>query len=383
MSYVKQLPEGLSRVPALVAVSALLCVGSWPAESTANDAGGATACQKTARLMGSACITDVMEEQKVTFANCLNISDATERRRCRNEARDVSREESESCGDQQDARREVCTLLGEDLYDPDPLLDPSIAFIDPNDIPAVHPANPYLSLEAGRTLVLRGGEDFEEVVVVHTTDQTREIQGVLCRVVVDAAVVAEEDGGGVEYVAEEVTDDWYGQDTVGDAYYCGELSRNFEDGLLDNLDGSFEAGKEFAKAGTLIKAFPMVGDAHRQEFALDEAEDVVRYLDLAAVPSAAEGGDNPAFPCAPAGCLKTLETNPLEPEASEFKYYRAGVGFVLAVPFEDGELTGEREELVCAGDSLDILTAPACGIEDPDQLLEVLCLQAPHAFCET
>jgi hypothetical protein len=383
MGHPHESTTGSPRVRAGLALGVLLCTaGFWPAAGYAAGSGGASACQKTARLMQSACVNDVMEESKVTRANCLNISAATERRQCQNEARELVREESESCDEQHEARREVCSLLDEDIYDPDPLLDPSITFVHPDSIPGTNPANPYLSLEAGRTLVLRGGEDFEEVVVVHVTDEIREIQGVPCRVVVDAAMVAEENGGGVEYEAEEVTDDWYAQDSAGDVYYCGELSRNFEDGALDNIDGSFEAGKAFAKAGTLVKAMPMAGDAHRQEFALGEAEDVVQYLDLAAVPSAAEGGENADFPCAPAGCLKTLEINPLEPEASEFKYYLAGVGFVLAVPFEDGELTGEREELACAGDSLDVLTDPACGIEDPEQLLEALCLQAPETFCE-
>jgi hypothetical protein len=48
---------------------------------------------------------------------------------------------------------------------------------------------------------------------------------------------------------------------------------------------------------------------------------------------------------------------------------------------EDGEITGEREELVCVGDSLDVLDDPACGIEDPAALREELCAQSA-AFCE-
>ena len=48
---------------------------------------------------------------------------------------------------------------------------------------------------------------------------------------------------------------------------------------------------------------------------------------------------------------------------------------------EDGEITGEREELVCIGDSIEILSDPACGIDDPEELLEELCEVAPDAFC--
>jgi hypothetical protein len=94
------------------------------------------------------------------------------------------------------------------------------------------------------------------------------------------------------------------------------------------------------------------------------------------------GGD-PAFDCAAAGgCLQTLDFSPLEPESTEYKFYLRDVGFVLAIAMEDGEPTGELEQLVCIGDSLDVLQDPACGIEDVDELLEELCKLSPDAFCE-
>ncbi len=50
---------------------------------------------------------------------------------------------------------------------------------------------------------------------------------------------------------------------------------------------------------------------------------------------------------------------------------------------EDGEITGEREELVCVGQSLDVLSDnPDCGIGDPEALLEELCKLSPDAFCD-
>jgi hypothetical protein len=89
------------------------------------------------------------------------------------------------------------------------------------------------------------------------------------------------------------------------------------------------------------------------------------------------------FPCAPDGCLQTFDFAPIEPEATEFKYYKSGTGFVLAVALEDGEITGEREELVCVGDSLDVLSEnPDCGIADPEALLEELCKLSPETFCD-
>ncbi|MEW8507733.1 MAG: hypothetical protein AB2598_13610 [Candidatus Thiodiazotropha sp.] len=124
---------------------------------------------------------------------------------------------------------------------------------------------------------------------------------------------------------------------------------------------------------------PEVGLAHRQEFSLGEAENIVQYVDLAGIPSV----ENENFSCADAGgCLMTFDYAPLEPESSEFKYHLAGIGFVLAEAMEDGELSGETEQLVCVGDSLDMLKDPGCGIDDPEELLEELCELSPDAFCD-
>jgi hypothetical protein len=330
--------------------------------------------------MLQACYADTMDDLKTTLANCTNLATRTEREACREEAKVVRMEEVGYCSDQFNARTDACEILGEHRYDIDPLIDPTIAFVDPDSVDHSS-ANPYVSIVAGHTYVLRAGEEGEETVVVHVTEESREIQGVHCRVVVDAVIEVEEDeaSGEIEYVPVEITDDWFAQDTEGNVYYCGEISRNFEDGILVDLDGSFESGKEFAKAGLMIMAMPEVGFAHRQEFSLGEAEDIVQYVDLAGIPEV----ENENYPCADAGgCLMTYDFAPLEPESSEFKYYIPGVGFVLAEAMEDGDLSGETEQLVCVGDSLDILEDPACEINDPEELLEALCKIAPDAFCD-
>ena len=141
----------------------------------------------------------------------------------------------------------------------------------------------------------------------------------------------------------------------------------------------------FAKSGFLTLNTPIFGLAHRQEFALGEAEDIIHYIGMNTAPTEEEGGNvaNSDFSCGTDQCLQTFDFAPIDPESTEHKYYLPGVGFVLAVAMEDGELTGEREELVCLGDSLDILSDdPACGIADADALLEELCRLSPDAFCE-
>ncbi len=159
-----------------------------------------------------------------------------------------------------------------------------------------------------------------------------------------------------------------------------DTAAEVEDGLIDNTDGSFAHGSDRARAGFLVRAFPTVGQGDRQEMATDEAEDYVRYDNLAATPSGDEGGDNPAYPCN-GTCLQTFEVNPHDPGQAELKYYLPDTGFVLATKFEDGEPTGEREEVTCIGASLEVLNEPACGITDPAALLDALCQWSPEALC--
>jgi hypothetical protein len=343
-----------------------------------------TPCVKTAITMAYACWFDVQDDYFETLANCQNLAKQGERKACTRDAYAARDEESDFCGEVKEARVEACEILNEDRYDTDPLLVED--FIDPDLVPDVYPANPYVSVAAGHTYVLRAGEEEEETVVVHVTEDTREILGVPCRVVVDIVVETSEDeeSGEVEYEAVEVTDDWFAQTLSGDVVYCGEIAKNYEDGVLRDLDGSFEAGLDFAKSGFLTLNNPAWGDAHRQEYSLGEAEDIIQYIGFATAPTEDEGGNNanPKYSCGSDKCLQTFDFAPIDPESTEYKYYLPGTGFVLAVAMEDGELTGEREELLCVGDSLDVLTDdPDCEIADPELLMEELCTLSPDAFC--
>ena len=371
--------------------AALAIIGTAPGLAMAEN----DYCTQTAEKLNEACSFDIEDDLSETKANCINVIGKDARADCFDDADATWKEDRKSCRFQLEARLADCGRIGEARYK-NPLLKSTRTFIDPDEIGTAYDPNPYVDLTVGHTYVLRAGEDFEETVVVHVTDEIREAEGyndepVLCRIVVDAAVIAEPDGmGGIEWEADEVTDDYFAQSGNGNVYYCGEISRNFEDDYLDNLDGSFFSGVEFAKAGVLMRQDPQVGQVDRQEYAIGEAEDVVEYLDLSAVPKKKEGGQNqndPAFACigdAVGDCLKTLDSSALDPESTEYKYYLKGIGFVLAVDMEDGEITGEREELVCVGDSLDVLYTAACGLGDAgdvDRLFETLCKLSPKAFC--
>ena len=135
-------------------------------------------CSASAIKMKTSCNFEVKEEYQATVAHCINFSDYDDRVDCRAEARETFIEDKEGCRAQKDARRAVCDLLQEDRYDPDPLTDPTLAFVEPNTIGDSTMPNPYFSLVAGTTQVLRAGEDFEEIIVVHVTEDVREILGV-------------------------------------------------------------------------------------------------------------------------------------------------------------------------------------------------------------
>ncbi|MDH3628202.1 MAG: hypothetical protein OEV00_01885 [Acidobacteriota bacterium] len=333
------------------------------------------ACNTHAYLLKWACAADRRDDYLVHRADCIYVTDPENKDECRAEAREAADEMSEECADVFEARRDLCDLLGQEPFLPD--FDPA-DFVDPNDIGDSVDPNPYWPLTEGHTHVIHA-ED--EIVVLTTTDEVIDVGGIPCRVVRDFAFEeGEDDEGVIEYEAIEVTQDWYAQNLDGDIIYCGENTYEVEDGLIDNTDGSFAHLTDRALAGYLLRAMPIVGEGDRQEMASDEAEDYVKYLSLAATPSEDEGGDVEAFPCGGA-CLQTFELNPRDPGDSENKYYLPGTGFVLATKFEDGEPTGEREEVTCIGDSIDVLNDPDCEIADPEALFEALCAWAPEALC--
>ena len=145
--------------------------------------------------------------------------------------------------------------------------------------------------------------------MVTVTNDTKVIQGVTTRVVRDLVT----EGG----VPVEDTNDYFAQKIDGTVWYFGELVQNFEDGELRDLDGSFQAGRDGAKAGIIMKAMPMVGDFYRQEFALGDAEDVAEVISTTGNESVPGASCNNA-------CVVTRDINPLEPGVEEQQVLRGG-----------------------------------------------------------
>jgi len=165
---------------------------------------------------------------------------------------------------------------------------------------------------------------------VTVTNETKEIMGVTCVVVRDTVTV---DGELVED-----TFDWYAQDKYGNVWYFGEESKQYEDGDLVSLEGSWKAGVDGAQPGIIMEADPVVGDLYRQEFAPGEAEDMGEVLAL---------GETVTVPAGTfTDCLKTKDFTPMEPEVVEHKYYAPGVGVVKEVMVEGGTDIVELMEIV-------------------------------------
>lgn len=279
-------------------------------------------CSSTASKIFKACHYEAREDVKIGSADCLNLSDADERQECRAEVAADFTENRGFCGEVKDARLEVCDLVGEGRYDPQ--LDPA-EFVNPLNIGGTVAPNPYMPLIPGLIKVFKSDD---EKVTVTVTERTLEIDGVTAIVVTD--VVEEDD----ELV--EVTDDYFAQDIYGNVWYMGEFVLNYEDGQISDLDGSFKAGEDGAKAGILVNAVPQVGDVYRQEWYLDEAEDVVQVLELGAFESV------PAVSCE-GNCMRTRDWTPLEPGTFENKFSLPGYGVILAYDVDDPD---DREALV-------------------------------------
>jgi hypothetical protein len=284
-----------------------------------DDAHQLVTCSKTTKLAFKACKNDIRNNYYLELGKCLNASSDADRVVCIEDAKAGLEEERQLCGEQRQARSDVCDLIGQAAYDP--AIDPA-NFLSPEQM-AVNP-NPWFPLVPGTIRIYEAGD---QTVTVKVTDKTREILGVTT---IEVSDVVTEDGEPVED-----TRDWYAQDIYGNVWYFGEIAQNFEDGVLTDLEGSWTAGVDGAKAGIVMEANPQVGDVYRQEYLLGEAEDMGEVLELYGSETA------PAASCS-GNCVVIRDFTPLEPDANEHKYYATGIGNIVTVDVT----TGDREELV-------------------------------------
>ena len=273
----------------------------------------ATSCDQTTELMAQSCAGRAEADRLAALANCANSADAGGAATCRERAASELGSAQAECEAQQNARAQVCASLGQAPYDPQ--IDPA------NFVKKV--TNRYFPLNPGTVLTYRGEDS---TTTVRVTGRTRRILGIDCTVVRDTVFV---DGK-----IEEDTYDYYAQDRQGNVWYFGEDTAEYVNGRVVSIDGSFIAGRAGAKPGLIMAAAPAPGTTFRQEFALDEAEDLGRYE--------SRGGRLKLRIGTFRNVVKTFDFTPLEPEAKENKYYAPNIGLIATVNL----VTGEREELV-------------------------------------
>lgn len=187
--------------------------------------------------------------------------------------------------------------------------------------PIVNPAkfvagvdNPYFPLTPGTMMAYEAmTPDGLERSENYVTFQTKVILGVTCIVVLAREWL---DGDLIEE-----TFDWYAQDVDGNVWYFGEASKEIDMGVVVSTAGSWEAGRNGARPGIIMLGDPQVGMIYAQENAPGVAEDRGEVLALGVTVNIPFGKFT--------NCLKTKETNPLDPGVEEFKYYAPGVGLVL------------------------------------------------------
>ena len=190
--------------------------------------------------------------------------------------------------------------------------------------------NPYMPLEVGDTWAYEGTDEEGalERIEVTVLDETFETAlGITTRVVRDTVTV---DGEVVED-----TWDWYAQDQDGNVWYFGEETAEYENGEVVTTEGSWEAGVDGAEPGVVMPADPRPGLSYRQEYLAGEAEDqaVVLSADEQAEVTLGHYDD----------VVLTRDTNALEPDVTELKFYARGMGQILVLETSGG---AAREDLV-------------------------------------
>jgi len=189
--------------------------------------------------------------------------------------------------------------------------------------------NPWFPLRPGTVYVYRGVKDGQSARdVVTVTRRVKTIQGAPCVVVRDRLFL--------DRKLEERTTDWYSQDRHGNVWYFGEATAELDaHGRVTTTEGSWQAGRDGAKAGIYMPARPLPGRFGRQEFYKGQAEDHFRVLSLRAAVHVRYTSSHRA--------LLTEEWTPLERGVIDHKLYVRGIGTVLEQTVEGGD---ERQELV-------------------------------------
>jgi hypothetical protein len=178
--------------------------------------------------------------------------------------------------------------------------------------------NPYITMQPGRVLKLKHGNDTLTVTILAETQQ---VDGITTGILEERET---KNGALVEVSRNFMATD---RDT-GDVYYFGEDVDNYKNGKVVDHESAWRAGVAGARLGLMIPAKPVVGQKFYQEIAPRVAMDRVEVVSINETVKT------------PAGifehCVHLRETTPLERDVSH-KYYAPRVGIIKDDEFELAE----------------------------------------------
>ena len=174
--------------------------------------------------------------------------------------------------------------------------------------------NPFFILEPNYQLVLAGGEGGEAAQVTITVlNETREVNGTETRVVEERETI------GGELV--EISRNFFAIcEETNSIFYFGEEVDDYEDGNIISHGGAWLAGEDANRAGIIMPGTMLMGARYYQEIAPNVAVDRAQIVGMGEVVQTPAGEFSDT--------LITRETNPLEPDVAELKYYAAGIGLI-------------------------------------------------------
>lgn len=175
--------------------------------------------------------------------------------------------------------------------------------------------NEYFILEPGFRLVLEGRNlvGAPEKLAITVLDETREVDGVLTR------VVEEREWRGSEVI--EVSRNFFAIcESTDDVFYFGEEVDMYQGGQLASHSGAWLAGENGARAGLMMPGEPRVGMRYYQEIAPGVAMDRAEIVSLDDVLETPAGKFS--------NCLKNREGTALNPLEQEYKVYAPDIGLI-------------------------------------------------------
>ena len=174
--------------------------------------------------------------------------------------------------------------------------------------------NPFFILEPNYQLVLAGGEGGEAAQVTITVlNETGEVNGTETRVVEERETI------GGELV--EISRNFFAIcEETNSVFYFGEEVDDYEDGNIISHGGAWLAGEDANRAGIIMPGTILMGARYYQEIAPNVAVDRAEIVGMGEVVQTPAGEFSDT--------LITRETNRLEPDVAELKYYAAGIGLI-------------------------------------------------------